>query len=121
VLFDSEKFMKLIGQGTTVMGAIALVRKLLPLEQSGTKEDDSESDGSDIEVDGVYDMFHMIDGPHKRSDGSMVSGGEGVSLVTGDHKKISRKMTLIQSETLASIQEAQRQLTQQFGHSLADY
>ena len=81
VSFDSDKFLQVIGRGTTVPAVIGLVQKLLPMENKRKDaaeegdDDASDDDASVLEEGCLYDMFHMCDEPGE--------GGArgGVSLV----------------------------------------
>ncbi|KAL7548014.1 hypothetical protein ACHAWF_011288 [Thalassiosira exigua] len=92
VVFDSEKFLKAIGENATVQGVIAIVQKLLPSEKpkKETHDGDSDSDSdfdsdSDSDDDSVFDMFYMADGPEGGD------GDHGLSLMKCDkHKKSHR-------------------------------
>lgn len=67
VVFDSEKFLKVIGDTPSVPSVIAIVQKLLPsgkkeVEESDDDEsDDSDSDEDSDEEDDEYDMFYMAE------------------------------------------------------------
>lgn len=95
VQFDSDKFLKAIGNNPSVPGVIAIVQKLLP-KPSGDDDDDetydSDADSCDSEEDDIYDMFYMADDDVRTSVGgagtSMTgSGSGGLSLMTCDRKK----------------------------------
>ena len=95
VQFDSDKFLKAIGNNPSVPGVIAIVQKLLP-KPSGDDDDDetyeSDADSYDSEEDDIYDMFYMADDDVRSSVGgagtSMTgSGSGGLSLMTCDRKK----------------------------------
>jgi len=81
VSFDSDKFLQVIGRGTTVPAVIGLVQKLLPMENKRKDaaeegdDDASDDDASVLEEGCLYDMFHMCDEPGEGG------GAGGVSLV----------------------------------------
>merc|ERR1712238_205432 len=89
VLFDSDKFLRAIGGDTTVPAVLAIVQKLLPREQkrgAGYDSDYDSGEESDMDEDDVFDMFHMVEEGSRASDGSTITGGKGVSLMTCDKK-----------------------------------
>lgn len=68
VEFDSDKFLKAIGDTPSVPSVIQIVQKLLPSEKKKRQHDDDESYDSDYDSeddsdsedeDEVYDMFYM--------------------------------------------------------------
>merc|ERR1712238_614398 len=78
VLFDSDKFLRAIGGDTTVPAVLAIVQKLLPREQkrgAGYDSDYDSGEESDMDEEGS-----------RASDGSTITGGKGVSLMTCDKK-----------------------------------
>lgn len=92
VEFDSEKFLKAIGDDPTVQSVIGIVQKLLPAPEGD--DDDSESEDEDGEEDELYDMFYMAEDDATMStvggkSTKMLSGSKtsaGVSLMKCDRK-----------------------------------
>lgn len=91
VVFDTDKFLKAIGENATVNGVITIVQKLLPSEKK-KNEDDDHDDGSDYdsdydsdedEEDDVFDMFYMADDEKEGGDGG------GVSLMKSEKKAMA--------------------------------
>jgi len=115
VEFDSEKFLKAIGDDATVQGVIAIVQKLLPNEKGDDDSYDSDYD-SDEEEDDIYDMFYMaedsvmgsrvtdMDGASYDADSAPPSPGcglgGGLSLMTCDKRKRSGNTRHISSKYL---------------------
>mmetsp|Transcript_25490 Transcript_25490/g.55062 ORF Transcript_25490/g.55062 Transcript_25490/m.55062 type:complete len:192 (-) Transcript_25490:75-650(-) len=92
VVFDTQKFMKAIGDKPTVQKVIGMVQKLFPaIKQKKDDDDDSDFDSdeeSDDDLDDeVYDMFYMAE------EGE---GAGGVSLLS-DKKSNSQSK---RSETI---------------------
>lgn len=96
VQFDSEKFLRAIGDNPSVPGVIAIVQKLLPKEKEATgdggESSDSEGEESDDEM---FDMFHM--GAEDNRRGSVImTGAEDdfgrTSLMKCDKKSPSKRM-----------------------------
>lgn len=97
VEFDSDKFLKVIGEDSSVQGVIAIVQKLLPSEKPKKDVDDydSDEDSDEDSEDDLYDMFHMC-GDNMRGSvlgakNAMEGSGSGVSLMTCDKKKSERR------------------------------
>jgi len=93
VVFDTQKFLKAIGDEPTVTKVIGMIQKLFPAQKE-KKDDDSDSDSdedSDDDMDDeVYDMFYMAE------EGE---GAGGVSLM-GDknsNKQSKRSSTIRKS------------------------
>lgn len=106
VEFNSDKFLKAIGSNATVQGVIAIVQKLLPQEER-SEDDDSDMDSVDSdeeeEDDDIYDMFYMAEEfsatgsvagsrSHQTEETPGTPCGGGISLMTCDRKKSSRRM-----------------------------
>mmetsp|Transcript_25726 Transcript_25726/g.46611 ORF Transcript_25726/g.46611 Transcript_25726/m.46611 type:complete len:370 (-) Transcript_25726:98-1207(-) len=99
VVFDTQKFLKAIGDEPTVTKVIGMIQKLFPAQKE-KKDDDSDSDSdedSDDDMDDeVYDMFYMAEeeeeGDAHRGSNPRASGIGGVSLMTCD-KKSNRQST----------------------------
>lgn len=95
VQFDSEKFLRAIGDNPSVTGVIAIVQKLLPKKKEasdGGVSSDSEGEESDDEM---FDMFHM--GAEDNRRGSVIhTEGEDdfgrMSLMKCDKRSSSKKM-----------------------------
>ena len=96
VEFDSEKFLKAIGDDPTVQSVIAIVQKLLP-SPKGEDYDSDESESED-EEDELYDMFYMAEDDAKMSTvgGRSTTGNSpcgSVSLMKCDKHQSSRRMS----------------------------
>ena len=94
VHFDSEKFLRAIGENPSVTGVIAIVQKLLPKQKEATGDAGEDSDSEDEESDDeMFDMFHMEVEDNRR--GSVISGGGDdfgrTSLMKCDRRKSSKK------------------------------
>ena len=110
VEFDDQKFLKVIGNDSSVQGVISILQKLLPSdkpaeeEESGSESEYSGSSDEDSdEDDDIYDMFYMT---NDNTRGSVVgarstfegSSSSGVSLMTCDKKKrCSRSTSMLRS------------------------
>mmetsp|Transcript_11004 Transcript_11004/g.17783 ORF Transcript_11004/g.17783 Transcript_11004/m.17783 type:complete len:196 (+) Transcript_11004:674-1261(+) len=106
VVFDTQKFMKAIGDKPTVQKVIGMVQKLFPaIKQKKDDDDDSDFDSDeesyDDSDDDLYDMFYMAEeeeeGEAQQGINPRASGIGGVSLMTCD-KKSNRQST--RSETI---------------------
>ena len=105
VQFDSDKFLKAIGDNPSVPGVIAIVQKLLPKaetvdDESVDSDYDSDDEGYDSDEDDIYDMFYMDDDAARAScTEGMMSGSSGrrLSLLTCDKKKPSRRSSLVKT------------------------
>ena len=91
VQFDRDKFCRAIGGDTTVAAVIAMVRRMLSVEDAGSGDGDGEEAGEDLDDD-VYDVFHMQqEGPE-----------EGPSLMKSgrlkEQRRASQEMRLKKSE-----------------------
>ena len=103
VQFDSDKFLKAIGDNPSVPGVIAIVQKLLPKPETGDDESadsdyDSDDEGYDSDEDDIYDMFYMDDDAARAScteGGVSGSSGRRLSLMTCDKKKPPRRASLV--------------------------
>lgn len=97
VEFDTEKFLKAIGDNPSVPGVIEVVQKLLPAPKTKGEDDDSyDSDDSDSdsdeEQDEMFDMFYMSEDTVKGSLSKSTADG-GVSLMTCDKKQKAKAST----------------------------
>lgn len=104
VQFDSDKFLKAIGDNPSVPGVIAIVQKLLPKPETGDDESvdsdyDSDDEGDDSDEDDVYDMFYMDDDAARASctEGGVPGSSGRLSLMTCDKKKPSRRSSLVKT------------------------
>mmetsp|Transcript_10936 Transcript_10936/g.17302 ORF Transcript_10936/g.17302 Transcript_10936/m.17302 type:complete len:196 (+) Transcript_10936:1-588(+) len=101
VVFDTQKFLKAIGDEPTVQKVISIVQKLLPANKDKKDDDDdsdfdSDGDSDDDSDDDLFDMFYMAEeeeeGDAHRGSNPRASGIGGVSLMTCD-KKSNRQST----------------------------
>lgn len=110
VQFDSDKFLKAIGSNPSVPGVIAIVQKLLPKAESAVDDGSSVGSGTDDEYDSeddddIYDMFYMADDDVRASacggggDAMDPSRSTGLSLMTCDKKKSSRRSSLVKGRS----------------------
>ncbi|KAL9182468.1 hypothetical protein ACHAXT_013120 [Thalassiosira profunda] len=117
VEFDDQKFLKVIGEDSSVQGVIAIVQKLLPSEPTAGGEEeelyDSDEEDSDEEED-LYDMFHMcgdnMRGSVSGARGSVDGSGSGLSLMTCDRRKSERRKSevIMRRQSVAPRRESPR-------------
>mmetsp|Transcript_40875 Transcript_40875/g.87055 ORF Transcript_40875/g.87055 Transcript_40875/m.87055 type:complete len:344 (+) Transcript_40875:3-1034(+) len=106
VVFDTEKFLKAIGDDPTVQKVIGIVQKLLPSNKE-KKENDDGSDSED-EEDDMYDMFYMAEDDVQGGAGRTTAGG-GVSLMTCD-KQRSRRGSMGAPRRSSAVKASKRSL-----------
>jgi len=92
VVFDSDKFVRAVGDDATVPGVIAMIQKIMPASKEAMESKGEESDSDDdSDDDSVFDMFHLdsADDPTGGSLGSpgLPQGAKRVSLRKCDKRR----------------------------------
>jgi len=117
VVFDSDKFVRAIGDDATVPGVIAMIQRIMPASKEAMaakgEESDSDSEGSDSDSDddSVFDMFHLEGaGDSTSSAGSLGSPGvpqgeKRVSLRKCDKKRSSTSSSGRRASTRGASEE----------------